>query len=189
MEPDYTAQLQHILERMTVGAAILDCTTLRVLYANSYLISFFPEPLRTSGLGGKQVNELLPAEIYQLARPLFQQVCAEGKKVSLQEIPYEGFLETRGRTYWHISLELAPAPVPPQAGALLVLLEDVTSRVRARLQLEAIRHISAAIAGQSPLNDVLARILLAMRDMVGSRRCAVLLIDAGEDEAEAERVY
>lgn len=187
MEPEYTTQLQHILERMTVGAAILDCTTQRVLYANSYLVSFFPEPWRATGLIGRQARELLPADIYRLATPLFHQVCRAGRNVSLPEIPYEGFLETRGRTYWHISLELVASS--PEKRALLVILEDVTSRVRARLQLEAIRHISAAIAGQSPLNDVLDRILLAMQDLVGSKRCAVLLIDAEEDEAVAERVY
>jgi PAS domain S-box-containing protein len=190
MEPEYTTQLQHILERMTVGAAIIDCATLRVLYANSYLVSFFPDPWRTVGLVGKQVRELLPTDVYKLAAPLFHQVCSEGRAISLPEIPYEGFLETRGRTYWHISLELTPTShSSQQAQTLLIMLEDVTSSVRARLQLEAIRHISAAIAGQSPTSDVLARILLAMREMVGSKRCAVLLIDAGEDEAAAERVY
>ena len=190
MEPEYTTQLQHILERMTVGAAILDCTTLRVLYANSYLVSLFPVSWRASGLVGKQASELLSADIYQLAAPLFRQVCRDRQKISLPEIPYEGFLETRGRTYWHISLELAP-PVPTrlETPTLLIMLEDVTSSVRARLQLEAIHHISAAIAGQSPLNDVLDRILLAMQDLVGSKRCAVLLIDAEEDEAAVERVY
>ncbi|MGH2478964.1 MAG: GAF domain-containing protein, partial [Ktedonobacteraceae bacterium] len=71
---------------------------------------------------------------------------------------------------------------------LLVILEDVTSSVRARLQLEAIRHISAAIAGQSPLKDVLDRILRAMQDMVGSKRCAVLLIDEDEDEDGEEPI-
>jgi len=190
MEPEYTMQLQHILERMTVGVAILDCTTLRVLYANSYLISFCPEPWRTLGLVGRSAQEILPAEIYRLAEPLFQQVGATGQKMSLDEIPYEGFLETRGRTYWHISLELAPAlPAQQDERALLVMLEDVTSSVRARLQLEAIRHISAAIAGQSPLRDVLDRILLAMQDLVGSKRCAVLLVGSEEDEAAAERAY
>ncbi len=190
METEHTTRLQHILERMTVGVAILDCTTLRVLYANSYLISFCPEPWQTLGLMGRHAREILPADIFRLAEPLFQQVCADGQKVSLAEIPYEGFLETRGRTYWRISLELAPSsPNARQERDLLVVLEDVTSSVRARLQLEAIRHISAAIAGQSPLHDVLDRILLAMQDLVGSKRCAVLLIDAEEDEAVAERVY
>ncbi|HEX4716747.1 MAG TPA: hypothetical protein VH164_17655, partial [Ktedonobacteraceae bacterium] len=123
-------QLQHILERMTVGVAILDCTTLRVLYANSYLISFCPEPWRALGLVGRGAQEILPAEIYRLAEPLFQQVGATGQKMSLDEIPYEGFLETRGRTYWHISLELAPAlPAQQDERALLVMLEDVTSSV------------------------------------------------------------
>lgn len=190
METEHITQLQHILERMTVGVAILDCTTLRVLYANSYLTSFCPEPWKTLGLLGRQAGEFLPADIYRQAEPLFQQVCADGQKVSLAEVPYEGFLETRGRTYWRISLELAPASQQaPEKRGLLVMLEDVTSSVRARLQLEAIRHISAAIAGQSPLHDVLDRILLAMQELVGSKRCAVLLVDAEEDEAVAQRVY
>ncbi|HLI71022.1 MAG TPA: ATP-binding protein [Ktedonobacteraceae bacterium] len=190
METEYITQLQHILERMTVGVAILDCATLRVLYANSYLTSFCPEPWKTLGLVGRLAGEILPADIYRLAEPLFQQVCADGRKVSLAEIPYEGFLETRGRTYWRISLELTPAPQEiEEKRGLLVMLEDVTSSVRARLQLEAIRRISAAIAGQSPLHDVLDRILLAMQELVGSKRCAVLLIDAEEDEVVAQRVY
>ena len=190
MEPENTTQLQHILERMTVGVAILDCASLRVLYANPYLISFYPEPWRTLGLQGRLASEILPADVYQLARPFFQRVCAGEPKVRLTEVPYEGSLETRGRTYWNISLELAPTSASTAGErALLVMLEDVTTSVRARLQLEAIRHISAAIAGQSPLHDVLDRILLAMRELVGSRRCAVLLIGAEEDEAAAERAY
>lgn len=197
MEPKYTAQLQHILERMTVGAAMLDCVTLRVLYANAYLVSLFPEPWCTlgkaGGLVGKQVGELVPDSIYQLLLPLLRRVCNGERKISLAEVPYEGFLETRGRTYWHVSLELAPPAAVPQAGrVLLVTLEEVTDSVRARLQLEAIHHISAAIAGQSPLHDVLDRILLAMQDLVGSKRCAVLLIGGEEDEEDeeaAQRVY
>lgn len=188
MEPEYTTQLQHILERMTVGVAILDCSTLHVLYANSYMTSFSPEPWRTQGLVGRRADELLPADISRVAWPLFRQVCSNGDKISLSELPYEGFLEARGRTYWRISLELVP-PLNDQSEkrALLVTLEDLTSSVRSRLQLEAIRHISAAIAGQSPLHDVLDRILLAMEELVGSKRCAVLLIDEEEDETAAER--
>lgn len=190
MGTEYTTQLHHILERMTVGAAILDCTTLRVLYANSYLVSFFPEPWSSKGLTGQKADELLPPDVYKVAEPLLRRVCIEGKKLNFPEVPYEGFLETRGRTYWHISLELTPVSPDTQAPqTLLILLEDVTSSVRAGLQLEAIRHISAAIAGQSPLKDVLERILLAMQDLVGSKRCAVLLIDVEEDEAAVERVY
>lgn len=190
MEPEYTTQLQHILERMTVGVAILDCNSLRVLYTNSYLISLFPESWKMVGLVGRNAQEILPADIYQLAEPLFQHVCTTGQKTLLTEVPYEGFLETRGRTYWHISLELAPAHTGEKAERiLLVIIEEVTSSVRARLQLEAIRHISAAIAGQSPLRDVLDRILLAMQELVGSTRCAVLLIDSEEDEAAAERAF
>ena len=180
METENRTQLQHILERMPVGAAILDCKTLCVLYVNSYLISFYPELWRTRGLIGKSAEAILPPDIYLLAAPLLQQICRDGQKISLSEIPYEGFLETRGRTYWRISLELLLTQEAEQH--LLVMLEDVTSRVHARLQLEAIRHISAAIASQSPLREVLDRILRAMREMVGSKRCAVLLIDEQRDE-------
>jgi PAS domain S-box-containing protein len=187
MEPAYTTQLQHILERMTVGVAILDCTTLHVLYANDYLISFCPEPWQTVDLKGRGIDEILPSDVYQLAAPLFQQVCARGKKEILAEVPYEGFLETRGRTYWRISLEPVPTPSGKAEGqTLLVMLEDITSSVHSRLQLEAIRHISAAIAGQSPLYDVLDRILLAMQDLVGSKRCAVLLIDEEGEQLSPE---
>lgn len=183
MELENTTQLQHILERITVGVALLDCATLRVLYANAYLVSFCPEQWRTCGPVGHLVSEILPAEMYQLAEPLFQQVCTTGEKISLTVLPYEGFLETRGRTYWDISLELAPVAEGAQDGrAMLVMVEDMTCSVRTRLQLEALHHISAAIAGQSPLRDVLDRILLAMQDLVGSKRCAVLLLD--EDEGE-----
>lgn len=188
MELENATQLQHILGRISVGVAILDCPSLRVLYANTYLTSFCPEQWRLQGPVGGCVREILPADIYQLAEPLFQQVRATGKKVSLSEIPYEGFLETRGRTYWHISLELIPLTTDAQEErVLLVIVEDVTERVRSRLQLEALHHISAAIAGQSPLRDVLDRILLAMQDLVGSKRCAVLLLDEEENEESTER--
>lgn len=187
MELENTAQLQHILGRITVGVAILDCTTLRVLYTNAYLASFCSELWHTQEPVGRHVNEILPIDMYQLAHPLFEHVCTTGEKISLSEIPYEGLLETRGRTYWHISLELFSSTQETLDGrTLLVMVEDVTTSVRTRLQLEALHHISAAIAGQSPLRDVLDRILLAMQDLVGSKRCAVLLIDEADEEETAE---
>jgi PAS domain S-box-containing protein len=172
---------------MTVGVAILDCPTLRVIYANSYMVSFASDPWRTTGLAGHLVSEVLPTDIYHLALPLFTSVCERGEKIILSDIPYEGFLETRGRTYWRISLEPATPSLAQEqdtSSLLVVTLEDLTNSVRSRLQLEVLHHISAAIAGNSPLHDVLDRILLAMQELVGSKRCAVLLIDEAEDEAE-----
>jgi PAS domain S-box-containing protein len=185
MEHAYIKQLQHILEHMTVGVAILDCPTLRVIYANTYMASLAADPWRTTGLAGRLVSEVLPVDIYQLALPLFASVYERREKIILSDIPYEGFLETRGRTYWRISLEPA-SPTTEQEldvqSLVVVTLEDLTSSVRSRLQLEVIHHISAAIAGHSPLHDVLDRILLAMQELVGSKRCAVLLIDEEETE-------
>lgn len=170
-----------------MGVALLDCTTLHVLYANSYMVSFCPEPWRTRGVEGRHAQDIIPNDIYQQAEPLFRQVCDMGQKISLSDIPYEGFLEIRGRTYWRVSFELVPLLSPDQQKeeqTLLVMLEDVTTAVRSRLQMEAIHHISAAIAGQSPLHNVLDRILQAMQELVGSRRCAVLMIDTDEEQQE-----
>src|SRR5215471_2734335 len=36
--------LEHILEHMPVGVVILDCTSLRILYINTYLQSLLPSP-------------------------------------------------------------------------------------------------------------------------------------------------
>lgn len=190
MEPEYTTQLQHILERMTVAVAMLDCTTLRVLYANSYLTSLCPEPWRTLGLVDRTLPEILPADLFRQTEPLVRQAWLRGQKVNLPEVPYTGFHETRGRTYWQISLEpVAPPPGSQDTGTLLVLLQDVTARVRTRLHLQACGHISAAIASHAPLHDVLDRILQAIQALVGAKRCALLLIDSEEDETIARRAY
>ncbi len=188
MEHTDMTQLQHILERMNIGVVILDYPALSVLYANAYVHSITPDPWLAHGVVGLGIAEILPPDLYQMALPFLEQVWQTGKKLVFSDLPFEGFLEVRGRTYWRVSLELAPAADADQQPTLLVSIEDLTSSVRSSLQLEAIRHISAAIAGQSPLHDVLDRILLAMQELVGSKRCAVLLIDEDENEATA-RIY
>lgn len=202
MQPEQTeqvtqaAQLEHILGHMAVGAAILDCATMRFLYANAYLVSLGSEPWRSQGIIGRHLSEVMPAETYTRAAPVLQRVCTESQGICLSDIPYEGFLETRGRTYWRISIEPSPnfsfpASDPSQGirsdlsgpsietKALLITIEDVTNHVRGRMHLEAIHHISAAIARQSALPGVLDRILQAVQDLAGSQRCAVILIDYG----------
>jgi hypothetical protein len=90
MEPEYTTQLQHILERMTVGVAILDCTTLRVLYANSYLTSFCPEPWRTLGLVDRQgdpARRPLPAGRAALPSGLRQRTKSQSARSTLRGFP------------------------------------------------------------------------------------------------------
>ena len=184
------ALLEHILERMPVGVVILDCTSLRVLYLNTYLQSLLPPPWHTQSPIGYRLHEVVPYDVHKIAEPLIQQVCSTGRSVTFSDIPYEGFLETRGRTYWHISIELllnaiASTSYEGQASAdlqypehrLFLTIKDVTNQVRSSLHLNAIHHISSAILERFALPQVLDSILQAVQELVGSTRCAILLLD------------
>jgi PAS domain S-box-containing protein len=190
MNPAQPALLEHILERMPVGVAILDCTDLRFLYINAYLLSLLDPPWHTHSAIGHTLGEVVPDEVLRVAEPLLRQVCTTGHRLTFSEIPYEGFLETRGRTYWHISIELSTnlllhIPSEEQASTemqhaehkLIVTIEDVTKPVRSRLHLDAIHYISSAMVGRFALPDVLDSILQAVQELVGSTRCAILLLD------------
>jgi PAS domain S-box-containing protein len=185
MKTRYSTQLEYMLNSISVGVAIIDTTTLRILYVNSYLQTLLHEPWRHQPVVEHHLEDLLPKEVYAVALPLLHQVSETGKSVHFAEIPYEGFLEARGRTYWSIHIECAPDTTadPSQAEEgrpspyLLVRIEDVTEAVRSRLYSNAIHQISSTIADTSALPLVFDRILQALQDMVGSRRCAVFLLN------------
>ncbi|MBX5449584.1 PAS domain-containing protein [Thermogemmatispora sp.] len=177
-------QLEQILGHIAVGAAVLDDTDWRVLYSNQYLVSLLNEPWRSQGVVGHRLAEILPPELVSRAVPYLQRVSTTRQSLVFQDVPYEGLLASRGRTYWRISL--IPVTWGGQRGerwekgrqeALLITVEDVTSQVRSRLLLKAMQHISAAIAGPFALPEVLDRILQAVQEMVGSTRCAILLLE------------
>jgi len=191
MEPEQSRQLEYILGHMTIGVAILDCADLRVHYVNSYLLSLLEEAWQCQGVIGLRLAEIAPGEVLTVALPILQQVCSNGQSTRFCDVPYEGLLKTRGRTYWHVSVEPLPGIVTEaeklpdsetQASqricdALLVTVEDNTSLARSRLHIKAIHNVSSAIAGPFALPQVLDRILQAMQEMVGATRCAVILID------------
>ncbi len=201
MEPEQSAQLESIFQHMPVGVAILDCPDLRLLYANPYLLSLLDqahEAGRPQAIISHSLYEIIPEELLRIALPLLQQACSTGQRMSWSDIPYEGFLATRGRTYWRVSVERSEreaeslsisgrhetrhtfAPLAP----LLVTIEDVTELARSRLYVNAIDSISSAIVGPFALPLVLERILQAVQDMVGSTRCAILLIDDWESGSD-----
>jgi PAS domain S-box-containing protein len=201
MEPEQSAQLESIFQHMSVGVAILDCPDLRLLYANPYLLSLLDqahEAGRPQAIISHSLYEIIPEELLRIALPLLQQACSTGQRMSWSDIPYEGFLATRGRTYWRVSVERSEreaeslsiserhetrhtfAPLAP----LLVTIEDVTELARSRLYVNAIDSISSAIVGPFALPLVLERILQAVQDMVGSTRCAILLIDDWESGSD-----
>jgi PAS domain S-box-containing protein len=175
--PEQAVQLEHILKRMQMGVAILDCADLGCLYANPYLLSLLDEPWRSEGVNGRRLNEIVSTELYKIMLPVLEQICATGQPVIYDALAYEGFLQSRGRTYWKVSLERVESSEPHGSDTLLVTIEDVTDQARSQLYLKAVHYISSAIASPYALPRVLDRILQAVHEMVGSTRCAVLLID------------
>lgn len=189
MEREQSAHLEHILRYMSVGVAILACPDMRLRYANPFLLSLLDQPLSADEVIGKTLPEIIPDELLKIALPFLQQVCATGKRKQWADIPYEGFLAARGRTYWHVTVECTPTQQELAASSsdnttLLVTIEDVTDLARSRLYVNAIHSITAAIVGPFALPGVLDRILQAVQEMVGSTRCAILLIDHSISETE-----
>ncbi|QBD78123.1 PAS domain-containing protein [Ktedonosporobacter rubrisoli] len=192
MELGQAEQLEYILGRVSVGVAILDSSDFRVSYANAYLRSLLGAQWRDKDIVGQAVNDVLPEAVSRVALPLLERVALSGERLQFYDIPYEGFLEVRGRTYWQITLERSPNSLNLQsqtkrqeASTLLITIEEVTERVRSHVHLNAIHHISSAIASASALPLVLDRILEALQELVGSKRCAIFLAEQPEPDVEA----
>lgn len=193
MESEQSAPLSFILGQIPVGIALIDGTTLRVLYANAYLTSLLDQSWQVRGASGHTLQEILTPDLLKKIEPPLRNAYQDGTTRHYDDLPYEGFLETRGRTYWHITivptgrasidasllsqLDAAPAAVDIPQRVLLVTVEDVTDKVRARMHIDAIHYISSAIARGAALPRVLDHVLQAVQDLVGSTRCAILLLE------------
>ncbi|GAC1615395.1 MAG: hypothetical protein NVS4B9_04560 [Ktedonobacteraceae bacterium] len=195
MESGQVEPLEYILSNVAVGVAILDAGSLCIRYINPYLHALLELPWRNQDIKGRHIEEVLPAKLPPNLLPLLQHVATTGQSIQYPEAPFEGFLESRGRTYWHISIERRRENNQPPAGmqgelaasVLLITIKDVTESVRSRLHLNAIHYISSAIAGPSSLHLVLDRILQVLQDMFGSKRCAIFLINSPLADREAVR--
>lgn len=190
MEPGQVKPLEYILSSIGIGVAILDADSFCIRYVNPYLHTLLQQPWRDEDIAGRLVEEVLPAKLPVNIIPLLRHVAETGQSIQYAEAPFEGFLETRGRTYWRISIERrheknnVPKEMQDDSSEyiLLITVEDVTESVRSRLHLNAIHYISSAIAGPSSLHLVLDRILQVLQDMFGSKRCAIFLIDSTDGE-------
>ena len=184
------ALLEQILERIPVGIVILDCSSFRILYMNTYLQSLLPPPLHALPLIDHNLRDILSEVEYKLVDPIIREICETGQQASFSNIPYEGFLESRGRTYWHITIERIQNTLSLTTSgqldinnlhhsehALLITIRDMTHQVRSNLHVHAIHQISSAIFEQFALPQVLDSILQAVQDLVGSTRCAIVLLD------------
>jgi PAS domain S-box-containing protein len=184
------ALLEHILERISVGVVILDCVSLRILYVNTYLQTLLPSSWQAQSLIGYSLKDILPDEEFKIVEPILHEVCSTDRETTFSDVPYEGFLEARGRTYWHISIEHPQSTLSNKASVeedaselqdtthkLFITIKDVTNQVRASLHLNAIHQISSAILERFSLPQVLDSILQAVQDLVGSTRCAIVLLE------------
>ena len=195
MEPGQVEQLEYMLNSVAVGIAILDAASLCVRYINPYLHALIQQPWRDQDITGQPVEDILPETLPANTLSLLRHTAATGQSIYYAEVPFEGFLESRGRTYWRVSIERRRENNPPEgtphnelaAYTLLITIEDVTASVRSRLHLNAIQYISSAIAGPSSLHLVLDRILQVLQDMFGSKRCAIFLMDSSIADLEAIR--
>lgn len=176
---------------MSVGVAIIDCSDLRIRYANPYLLSLLDQLQLSQVVIGRRLDEVIPEDLWVITHPFIEQVCATGRRMSWPDIPYEGFLARRGRTSWRVTIERTEVQEPDSGResddavhTILVTIEDVTELARSRLYVDAIDSISSAIVGPFALPLVLERILQAVQEMVGSTRCAILLIDDWESGSE-----
>src|SRR5947209_19798738 len=99
------ALFEHVLDRMPIGVVILDCVDLRILYVNTYLQSLLPSSWQAQSLIGYSLRDVLPGEEFKIVEPILQELYSTGREATFSDVPYEGFLETRGRTFWHVSIE------------------------------------------------------------------------------------
>ena len=192
METEFSLStpLKFMLAHAPVGMAVLDAATLRIYYANPQLLSYL-EKLHPSLETARQfLRDLLPSSAVATLEAWSHTVDENRHALHLNDIPYEGFLETRGRTYWTVSIEpdregslaslftgASSSQQEQLARPLLLTIEDVTEKMRSRMHINAIHYISSAIAGPFALPQVLDRILQAVQELVGSTRCAILLLD------------
>ncbi|GHO89198.1 hypothetical protein KSZ_72040 [Dictyobacter formicarum] len=175
MHSGHGEQLEYILNTMSVGVALLDSSDFCIHYVNPYLQSLLAALWQPQDVVGRSIAELLPTTVHAALLPLLRQAASTGKRIELAEVPFEGFLEIRGRTYWRITIESRTTASPPEQ--LLITLEDITDAVRARLHIQAVHAISSALSGPGSLPLVLERILNVLQETFGSKRCAIILRD------------
>src|SRR5579871_1947357 len=111
MEPELSGQpapRAYILEHVPAGIALLNDTSLQVLYTNTYLntlLNQFGLPVDLLELPGlSALKDILPYSFYHQVEPALREAATRGETLEFTDLPFEGFLETRGRTYWHVNI-------------------------------------------------------------------------------------
>lgn len=176
MGQEQLVPIEAFFKHLSIGIAILDGVNLRVRYLNPYVATLLEEHWSVRDVVGKRIEELLPEKIHKRVFARLQQVMETGEESTYKELPYESFEQTRGRTYWNVSIKKVQE-LASLHDALLITIEDVTESVRSRLQLQAIQYVSVAMGDTHALPMVLDRILEVISQFIDVTACAVLLID------------
>ncbi len=169
---------------LPVGAVVLDSLDLHIRYLNGYLATQLEKYWTHGEVLGKQVTEFLPENVREIVLGYLNSVTVSKQVIEYAQVPYDGFLYTRGRTYWHVIMQKGPVGTDK---TLLILLEDVTEKVRSRLLLSAIHSVSSAIIGTYTLPLVLDRVLSSVYELVSATHCAILLVEQASKGSYNER--
>ncbi len=169
-------QIEALLGCLSVGIVALDSTDLRIRYLNSYLLAQLEQYWNQQEVIGQRVTEFLPGNVRENVLALLHSATISGETLEFTELPYEGLLYTRGRTYWHVTIKTVHELFDLHE-TLLILVKDVTERVRSRLLLNAIHAISSAIGSPYALSLVLDQILRSVHKLVSAMHCAILLVE------------
>ncbi len=169
-------QIETLLGCLSVGIVALDSTDLRIRYLNTYLLTQIEQYWQKQEVIGKRVAEFLPDNVRENVLALLHSATISGETLEFTELPYDGLVYTRGRTYWHVTIKTVHELFDLHE-TLLILVKDVTERVRSRLLLNAIHAISSAIGSPYALPLVLDQILYSVRKLISATHCAILLIE------------
>ena len=63
MGPEHSVQLESIFRYMSVGVAIIDCSDLRIRYANPYLLSLLDQLQLSQVVIGRRLDEVIPEDL------------------------------------------------------------------------------------------------------------------------------
>jgi signal transduction histidine kinase len=151
MKTEHITQLEEILESVSIGIVILSASDLRVRYANTYILDLATELWGPQEIQDRLLTELIPEEISHQIVPVLQLLREREQEISSQEmpsldmseIPFDGFLKTRGRTYWNIhivhkmSANKTDTSQKPE-DVLLLIIENITDKVHLHSQIEAL---------------------------------------------------
>lgn len=125
---------QAVADHGSVSIVVLGANDFYVRSANQASLELLDEPLRSQGVTGMHIGDVLPGIGKQGAIEAFHQVASTGEPLNGTGFAYEGL--KRGTTYWDWSLQLLPPETAVAEPALLLLAYEVTDIVVARRQAE-----------------------------------------------------